>query len=90
MDWAWSSPAIIVSISLRVVCVWRQQTRPPAEIVVVDASAGWEKTRDEIVTNLASRDPSHSLAICAGRTASLDLAEKSGLQIDEKRIIDTI
>jgi GT2 family glycosyltransferase len=35
-----------------------QQTRPPKEIVVVDASVGWEKTRDDTMASLAKHYPS--------------------------------
>ncbi len=34
-----------------------EQTRPPAEIIVVDASPDWEKTRDLVLTELATAHP---------------------------------
>jgi GT2 family glycosyltransferase len=33
------------------------QTRPPVEVIVVDASPGWEKTRGEILGSLAAAHP---------------------------------
>jgi GT2 family glycosyltransferase len=34
-----------------------EQTRPPAEVIVVDASPDWEKTRDKILTEIAASRP---------------------------------
>lgn len=34
-----------------------EQTRPPSEIIIVDASANWEITRDRVMTEIASIAP---------------------------------
>jgi cellulose synthase/poly-beta-1,6-N-acetylglucosamine synthase-like glycosyltransferase len=37
--------------------LWAGQTRPPLEIIVVDASPGWENTRERVLREIASLWP---------------------------------
>src|SRR5437762_11890391 len=34
-----------------------EQTRPPAEVIIVDASPNWEKTRDRLLADFAHSRP---------------------------------
>ena len=88
MDWA-----LVVAtynrehILARCLRLAAQQTRPPAEIVVVDASAGWEMTRDEILTNLASRHPLIRWRYVQAELRALPWQRNQGFKLTKSEVV---
>ena len=60
MPLTWSQSVVTFKrpdMLLRCLKLGAEQSRPPAEIVVVDASPDWDKTRDRVMAELAPRHP---------------------------------
>jgi GT2 family glycosyltransferase len=57
------------------------QTRRPAEIVVVDASEYWEKTRDHLMGELAPRAPDVRWIYVAAEVPSIALQRNQGIDL---------
>src|SRR5262249_34568845 len=58
-----------------------QQTRPPAEVIVVDASPNWEKTRDEILASVAAAHPAIRWAYVAAEQRSSAFQRNQGVRL---------
>ena len=57
-----------------------QQTRPPVEVIVVDASPGWDKTRDTILGGLAAEHPQIRWSYQAAEKRSLPAQRNQGIR----------
>jgi glycosyltransferase involved in cell wall biosynthesis len=57
------------------------QTRPPVEIIVVDASPNWEKTRDEIMAGLAATHPEIRWVYVAAEKRSSASQRNQGIRL---------
>ncbi|BAP55046.1 glycosyl transferase, family 2 [Thioploca ingrica] len=58
-----------------------QQTLPPQEIIVVDASPNWEKTRDNIMLELVTQHPSINWQYVQAKRASLTAQRNQGIDL---------
>ena len=58
-----------------------QQTRPPAEVVVVDASPDWEKTRDAVLADLAASHPDVRWTYVAAERRSSAAQRNQGVRL---------
>jgi glycosyltransferase involved in cell wall biosynthesis len=63
------------------------QTRPPAEVIVVDASPGWEKTRDEVLGGLAAAHPAIRWAYVAAETRSSAAQRNQGVRLAQADVL---
>lgn len=57
------------------------QTRPPSEIIIVDASDQWEETRDRISTEIAAYHPQICWAYVAAHTRSSTHQRNQGIRL---------
>jgi glycosyltransferase involved in cell wall biosynthesis len=64
-----------------------EQTRPPAEIVVVDASATWQKTREEILANLAKDHPHIRWQYVQAEMRALPAQRNQGLKLVTSEVV---
>ncbi len=64
-----------------------QQTRPPAEIIVVDASPDWAKTRDLVMHSIASHHPGIRWEYVAAQRASSAAQRNQGVQMADADIV---
>ncbi len=64
-----------------------QQTRPPREVIVVDASPGWEKTRDEVMSSLAVLRPDVRWAYVAAERPSSTAQRNQGTRLASADIL---
>ena len=64
-----------------------QQTRPPAEIVVVDASPNWTTTRDEIAATVARDHPLIRWQYVKANVRSITWQRNQGLRLTTSEIV---
>lgn len=64
-----------------------RQTRPPKEIVVVDASENWEATRDLILSTIASEHPEIRWVYVEAEHRSLTLQRNQGIPLATSDIL---
>lgn len=57
------------------------QTRPPAEVIVVDASDNWESTRDQVMTEIAAKTPQIRWHYVAAKHRGLPLQRNQGIDL---------
>jgi GT2 family glycosyltransferase len=64
-----------------------QQTRPPSQIVVVDASDDWERTRDRVMSSLWSQYPNIELVYVAAQRRSSAAQRNQGVKLATSEIV---
>ncbi len=64
-----------------------QQTRPPSELIVVDASPGWEKTRDEVLLALAATPSQARLTYVAADKRSSASQRNQGVRLARADVV---
>jgi len=66
---------------LRCISLAMAQTEPPAEVIVIDASADWETTRDRILRDCAPNAPRTRWVIESARVKSMTHQHDQGIRL---------
>src|SRR5690348_11134774 len=64
-----------------------QQTRPPAEIVIVDASPNWDRTRDEIMVTVVREHPAITWRYVQAEVRSSACQRNQGFRLTKSEIV---
>ena len=64
-----------------------EQTRPPVEVIVVDASDHWEQTRDRVLAEIAKDHPKIRWEYVAAKQRGLPLQRNQGLDLATADIV---
>src|SRR5262249_16311859 len=64
-----------------------QQTRPPSEVIVVDASPGWEKTRDEVLAAIAPIHPQARWTYAPAEKRSSAAQRNQGVRLSRADVV---
>ncbi len=74
-------------VLLRALHLAASQTRPPVEVIVIDASPGWESTRDKVLDSLALQHPEIRWTFAAAKQRSSTLQRNQGIQLATAEIL---
>ncbi|MDX2244402.1 MAG: glycosyltransferase [Leptolyngbyaceae cyanobacterium bins.302] len=64
-----------------------EQSRPPAEVIVVDASENWESTRDRVFAEIASTTPHIRWVYVSANQRGLPLQRNQGIDLSTADIL---
>jgi GT2 family glycosyltransferase len=64
-----------------------EQTRPPAQVVVIDASPDWADTRELVAQEFASKYPSIALIYAKANVASLTAQRNQGIDLATGEVV---